>query len=340
MGRVGQHVKAALALVILLSFYLVLVLTAYSLLAAVRAPVVIGNLGSLGVVLAVSLGVMYAHYRFGVARIVEEMDARELDPGTHDDLFARVDTYANAVGIDRPRVYLAPLDEPNAMALGGPRRGRLVLTTALLETLERDELDAILAHECVHLKHRDSVIQSLGHTVVRLVGGAVWLLFLVVGYVAALLAFLVGERPRKAYGEDHQEDALRDGAAIAAMLLMVGLVVVIRMLSRQREFVADTGAVAATDDVDALASALRKIEAAAGTDSAPDAVPSSLFVVGVADAVLGRYFDSHPPVDRRIERLRERFGDRDGSDHDDPAGSPPGSPSRTEPTRPTDRNAR
>jgi heat shock protein HtpX len=325
MGRVGHHVKAALALAILLSFYLVLVLTAYTVLAAVRVTAVLGNLGALGVVLAVSLVVMYAHYRFGVARIVEEMDARELSPETHANLFARIDGCANAVGIDRPRVSLAPLAEPNAMALGGPRRGRLILTTALLETLDGAELDAILAHECVHLKHRDSVVQSLGHTVVRLVGGAVWLLFLVVGYLAALLAFLVGERPRKAYGEDLQEDALRDGAAIAAMLLMVGLVVIIRMLSRQREFVADAGAVAVTGDADALARALRKIEAASGTDSAPDAVPSSLFVVGMADAVLGQYFDSHPSVDRRIERLRKRFGDREN-----PTGSADGSAGPTD----------
>lgn len=328
MERVGHHVKAALALAILLGFYLVLVLTAYTFLAAVRITVVLGNLGALGVVLTVSLVVMYAHYRIGVARIVEDMDARELAPEPNANLFARVDRCANDVGIDRPRMYLAPLAEPNAMALGGPRRGRLILTTALLETLDEPELDAILAHECVHLKHRDSVVQSLGHTVVRVVGGAVWLLFLVVGYLGALLAFLVGERPRKAYGEDRREDALRDSAATAAMVLMAGLVVVIRLLSRQREFVADAGAAAVTGDEEPLARALRKIEAATDSDSTPDAVPSSLFVVGMADAVLGRYFDYHPSVDRRIERLRERFGDRE-----DPTGS------ADEPADPTDENA-
>jgi heat shock protein HtpX len=310
MGRLAHSAKAALALAILLSFYLFAVLSAYSLLAAVRATAVLGSIGALGVVLSVSLALMYAHYRLGMARIVDGMEARELSPSTFPEVLERVDRSASAVGIDRPRVYLAPLDEPNAMALGGPRRGRLILTTGLLETLDGDELEGILAHECVHLKHRDSVVQSLGHSVVRMVGGAVWLLFLVVGYVASLLAFVVGERPRKAYGEDPREDALRDAAAIAAMLLMLGLVVVIRLLSRQREFVADAGAVDATNDVEALASALRKIEAAAETDSAPDAVPSSLFVVGMADAVLGQYFDSHPSVDRRVARLQERFGYR------------------------------
>lgn len=310
MGRLAHSAKAALALAILLSFYLFLVLSAYSLLAAVRATAVLGSLGALAIVLIVSLGLMYAHYRLGMVRIVDGMEAEELPPSAAPKVFERVDRSASAVGIDRPRVYLAPLSEPNALALGGPRRGRLVLTTGLLETLDGNELECILAHECVHLKHRDSVVQSLGHSVVRMVGGAVWLIFLVVGYVASLVAFVVGERPRKAYGEDLREDALRDAAAIAAMLLMVGLVVVIRMLSRQREFVADAGAVQATNDPAGLASALRKIEAAADTDSAPDAVPSSLFVVGMADAVLGQYFDSHPSVDRRIERLRAQVDDR------------------------------
>jgi heat shock protein HtpX len=311
MGRVSHSIKAALAFAILLSFYLVLVLTAFTLLAAVQVTTVLGNVGALLVITGVSLGVMYVHYRMGVARIVQEMGAQEPIPTGSEELFTRVDRCARAVGIDRPAISIAPIEEPNALALGGPKRGRLILTTRLLETLDGDELDAILAHECVHLKHRDSVVQSLGHAVIRLVGGAVWLIFLLAGYVAGLLAFLVGERPRKAYGEDHQEDALRDSAAIAAMLLMVGLVVVIRLLSRQREFVADAGAVAVTDDVDALASALRKIEAATTPDAPSDAVPSSLFVVGMADAVLGQYFDSHPSVDQRIDRLYERFGDRE-----------------------------
>jgi heat shock protein HtpX len=310
MGRLGHHCKAALALAILLAFYLVVVLSAYSVLAAVRVTAVLGSAGALGVVLFVSLVVMYAHYRFGVARIVDGVGARELSPDGHEALFTRVDRLADAVGIDRPRVYLAPLDDPNAMALGGPRHGRLVLTTALLETLDGNELDAILAHEFVHLKHRDSVVQSLGHGVVRLIGGVVWVLFLAAGYVAALVAFAVGERPRKAYGHDLREGALRQGASVAATLLMIGLVVVTRTLSRQREYVADAGAVAVTNDLASLASALRKIDAASGNAPAPEEVPPSLFVVGMADAVLGQWFDSHPPVDRRVARLRERFEDR------------------------------
>jgi heat shock protein HtpX len=303
MRLVGLRFRMFLAAGVLCGFFLAVVLGAYSVFAAVRLTTVLGNAGALAVVVAVTLGVMFAQYKVGVARIVATLHAGPLHADDYDYLHHAADVLSDDVGVARPTLVVAEMGEPNALALGGPRGGRVFLSKRLLTTLTPAEQRAILAHELVHLKHRDTVVQSLAHSVVRMIGGITWCLFAVLGVVAWLVGKLAGtERDR---GDDRGVD-LQQQAVAAATLLMVVLTVFTRMLSRQREYVADRKAVDATGDAGALVRALRKIEAHSDEDAVVhDVAPASLAVVGVADAMLGPLFDTHPQIDRRVERIAD-----------------------------------
>jgi heat shock protein HtpX len=310
MREFGLWLRTLLAASVLCGIYLGVVLLAYSLLAAVRITTVLGDVGALAVVVCVTLGAMFLQYRLGVRRTVTDLDARPLSQSACPDLHAAADELSDAVGVGRPDLYVARMDTPNALALGSRRGGRVFFSESLLERLDADERRAILAHELVHLRYHDTVVQSLAHSLVRTVGALTWVLFAMLGAFAWAVGKLVGAE-RNVPGRERSVD-LNETAVAAATMLMVVLTVVTRTLSRQREAVADRAAARATGDPAALASALRTIAAGTGPTS-PREAPPSLYVVGVADAMLGPLFYTHPPVERRVDRLLETVG----PDHDD-----------------------
>ncbi len=321
MRGLGLWLRTLLATSVLCGIYLGVVLVAYSLLAAVRVTAVLGDAGAFAVVVAVSLAVMFAQYRLGVRRTVDRLDARPLPEAACPDLHAAADELSPVVGVARPDLYVAAMDDPNALALGGRRSGRVFFSESLLADLDAAERRAILAHELVHLRYHDTVVQSLAHGLVRTVGALTWCLFATLGAFAWLVGKLVGAE-RSVPGDDRGVD-LNQTAVAAATMLMIVLTVVTRTLSRQRETVADREAARVTGDADALASALRAIAGGSGGGATREAAAPSLYVVGVANAMLGPLFDTHPSVEDRVRRLREATEtdaepDRDG----DPEAAP------------------
>ncbi len=318
MRNVGLWLRTLLAASVLCGIYLAAVLVAYSLLAAVRVTAVLGNAGALGVVVCVSLSVMFAQYRLGVRRTVDALDARPLSESACPGLHRAADDLSEAVGVGRPDLYVADMGEPNALALGGRRSGRVFVSERLLSELDAEERRAILAHELVHLRYHDTVVQSLAHGLVRTLGALTWCLFATLGAFAWVVGKLVGAE-RAVPGDDHGVD-LNQTAVAAATMLMVTLTVVTRTLSRQREAVADRVAARVTGDPDALATALRTIASGSSPAVTREAAPPSLYVVGVADAVLGPLFDTHPPVEKRVERLQNAAAT--GARDEEPEGTP------------------
>jgi len=309
MRALGLWLRSLLAASVLCAIYLGLVVLAYSLVAAVRVAAVLGDAGAFATVVAVTLAAMLVQYRLGVRRTAAQLDARPLPASACPELHETTTELSDAVGVSRPTLYVAEMDEPNALALGGLRGGKVFLSERLLSRLDADERAAIVAHELVHLKYRDTVVQSLAHTLVRTVGALTWVLFALLSGFAWAVGKLVGAE-RNVPGRDRRVD-YRQTAVAAATMLMVVLTVLTRALSRQREHLADERAAAATGDPAALASALRTVaDASSGASgSADEAAPPSLYVVGVADAVLGPLFDTHPPVERRVRRLLAAAGD-------------------------------
>jgi heat shock protein HtpX len=225
-------------------------------------------------------------------KIVLKMSgARELAPNEAPWLHNMVEELSYAAQIPKPRVYLIPEPQPNAFATGrNPQNGAVAVTQGIVDLLNERELRGVIAHELAHIKNRDILVSSVAATMA-----------MAITYVAHALQFaaIFGG------GRDSEERGSGGGllvalvAPIAAMLVQLGI-------SRSREYLADeTGARISGDPV-ALASALRKLHMGAQripADVAP--ATASLFIVNplAAGETLMNLFSTHPPMEKRIERL-------------------------------------
>ncbi len=238
------------------------------------------------------------------------------------DLYKRVERLAIAAGLPMPRVEIMETQALNAYAAGlGPDDATVAVTRGLLETLDPRELDAVLAHEMVHIRNRD----------VRLM---VFALIFAGGITlgGSLVAHLINQRRGNSWSSSdfdtggfgvrghHRNGGLGAPAlvAVAGALLVaaatlalthVGAIMTRLAISRAREFMADAGAVELTKDPDALISALAKIS---GHDYVPGAsdTMSAMMISSSFDEedIFEELFSTHPPVASRIAALSTHAG--------------------------------
>ncbi len=213
---------------------------------------------------------------------------REEDP----ELVDLVATLAEQAGLPMPKVYASPAAAPNAFATGrGPHHAAVCVTDGLRQMLRREELAGVLAHELGHVKHRDILIS----TVAAIIAGAISVL-------ARIALFSGGGRGDR-----------REGNPIAALLLLIlapiAAMIIQLAISRSREYEADRYGADLTGQPRWLAGALQKL--AAGNSRIPLNVPQtqlSLFIVAPLTGTgerISRLFMTHPPIEKRIQRLEE-----------------------------------
>ncbi|MFC6954973.1 zinc metalloprotease HtpX [Halorubellus litoreus] len=217
------------------------------------------------------------------------MGARTVDADEYPQLHAVVTRLSQQADLPKPSVAVAQTKTPNAFAAGRSQSAATVcVTTGLLETLEDDELEAVVAHELAHVKNRDVMIMTVAS------------FFSTIAMFVLRWGWLFG-------GDDENPSALV--AVIASFVVWIISFLLMRALSRYREFAADRGAVAITGRPSALASALQRI------DTRMDAVPkrdareraemNAFFIQPLRSGFVGRLFSTHPSTEARIERLRD-----------------------------------
>ena len=245
--------------------------------------------GSSGLVMGFvfALATNLASYWFSDKIVLRMYGATEVGPG--HPLYETVARLAQRAGLPMPRCYTIPDASPNAFATGrNPQHAAVAATEGILQILNDDELEGVLAHELSHVKHRDILTSS----------------------VAATLAasIMMVSRLAMFWGAGRDDD--RQGANPVALLATVILAPIAAMLiqaaiSRSREYDADAGGAALAGHPDGLVSALRKIEAVAKRVPL-DANPATahLFIVKPfsVQGLLG-LFSTHPPTDQRIAAL-------------------------------------
>ena len=219
-------------------------------------------------------------------------------PEVYWRLFRIVERLAGRMGIPVPKLYLISSDSPNAFATGrNPQNAAVAVTEGVLGLLNDEELEGVLAHELGHVKNRDILISS----VAAMIAGAIT-------YLAHMgqWAMIFG-----GYGGDRDRDGERGGglgsllfiflAPIAALLIQLAV-------SRQREYEADTTGANLTGNPYGLAHALEKLDV--WSKRLPlEASPSTahLFIVKpFSGGGLMQWFSTHPPIQKRIERLLGR----------------------------------
>ncbi|ELY89035.1 peptidase M48 Ste24p [Natrialba hulunbeirensis JCM 10989] len=230
-------------------------------------------------ILALSIVVLpAAQYKFGkwmALRGTEEMP----NEGQYREIHQMTESLSRDMGLDKPKLVVQDMGVPNAFATGRKGAGVVCVSNELIQLLERDELEGVIAHELAHLNNRDTITMILGQSVGMVVSYAVFF------FVRDDNNFLV---------------------AYAAMMIAQLLTTILVMaISRYREYVADDDARQYIGTGDPLARALEKISRGAeGRESQVDETVSALCILNTDRSLMQKLFASHPPTEKRIEKLR------------------------------------
>ena len=206
--------------------------------------------------------------------------------------------------LPKPRVYIIQNDSPNAFATGrNPRNAAVAATTGIMRILNRDELSAVMAHEMAHVGNRDTLIMTVAATI----AGAITFLAMIARFSMLFGGFGGGFGRRDSGG--HGPMIAIVGLLVVAVLLPLAAILVRAAISRAREYQADSTGARTCRNPWALASALEKLERE--TSRKPMKVNeavSHLFIVNPLSGFSATMFSTHPPMQKRISRLREMRG--------------------------------
>nr|WCO03973.1 zinc metalloprotease HtpX [Cystobacter sp.] len=271
------------------------------LLLGVLSVVLIGIGAALGKgfligALVLSLAMNVGAYFFSDKLVLSMHGAQEVSPQQAPGLHRMVEELSRQAGIPKPRVFLMNEAQPNAFATGrNPEHGVVAVTAGILEVLDQRELRGVLAHELAHIKNRDILVS----TIAAAVASAVTYLAHAVGLFGSMF---MGRDEDEGEGlSPLQTLALALVAPIAATLIQMGI-------SRSREYLADQTGAEISGDPEALAMALKKLEA--GAMALPvqgQPATASLFIVSPfagMQSILS-LFSTHPRTEERVRRLRE-----------------------------------
>lgn len=203
-----------------------------------------------------------------------------------------VERLTQKAGIPMPRIYVIPTDSPNAFATGrNPQHASVAVTHGILQLLNDEELEGVLAHELGHVRNRDILTSSIAATL----AGAITIVARM-GFWAEMFGG-GGDRDREGGGL---------GALVMLILAPIAATLIQLWVSRTREFEADASGAHLTGNPYALASALEKISTVSRRVPLP-ASPSTahLFIVAplLSGEMLANLFSTHPPIRARIEKL-------------------------------------
>ncbi len=233
-------------------------------------------------------------YWFSDKIVLAMYKARELPENQFPQIYLAVRELAQKANMPAPRVYIAPIEAPNAFATGrNPQHAVVCVTDGILNLLNREELKGVIAHEMAHIKNRDTLIM----TVTAAIASAIMMLAYMARWAAIFGGF--GGRDRSRGGGIIGLLAITIIAPLAAMIIQLAI-------SRSREYGADNRGAYLAGSGSGLASALLKLHKSSSRHRM-NASPQTahLFIVNpLSGSFIANLFSTHPPVEKRVERLR------------------------------------
>ncbi|PYQ13048.1 MAG: zinc metalloprotease HtpX [Acidobacteria bacterium] len=255
----------------------------------------IGGRSGITVALLFAAVMNFAAWFWSDKIVLASYRAQPVGPQEAPELYAIVDGLAARAGIPMPRLYVIPDPALNAFATGrSPSHAAVAATEGILRAMSRDELEGVLAHELSHVINRDTLTSTVAAT---LAGAITW--------VAHMAYFMP-------LGRDRDDEGGNPLVMLLTLLLAPLAAMLIQLaVSRSREYEADTSGARLVGHPEGLANALRRLQAAAERIPMRSADPATahLFIVNpLSGRSLAGLFSTHPPLEKRIERLMSLRG--------------------------------
>ncbi len=277
----ANHIKTMLLMIFL------------TLILLVVGELLLGDWGLI-IALAAAFVLNFFAYWYSDKAAIAMTRSRPLKESEAPQVYETVRELTSSSGMPMPGLYLMPTDQPNAFAAGrNPDNSVVAVTQGLVRMLDREELRGVLAHELAHIRNRDILVS----TVAAVIAGALMFISRI-----GMYGMMFGGR--------------REGGhpvmfliKLAAMILAPLCAILIRMaISRAREYQADATGAEISRSPDGLASALQKMESYARRRPLQvNEATSHMFIVNPLSAKgLSGLFSTHPPIQERIKRLRNR----------------------------------
>lgn len=243
------------------------------------------------IVIAVVMGVV--QYFFSDKLVLMSTGAKIVEYDEAPDLHRMIEKLCTEADLPKPRIAVMHSPMPNAFATGrSPNHAVVAVTDSIMQTLNKDELEAVLAHELSHVKNRDILTMT------------------VASFVAMIASMIMNNFLFASLFSNREQGGAWIIAGIVAAVVWVIATLLMMALSRYREFAADRGAAYITTNPDALISALQKISGRMDrlpTEAKVAAEGANAFYIipALSGKTLAGLFSTHPSLEKRIENLEK-----------------------------------
>lgn len=241
------------------------------------------------------IGLLFVGVWFLIAFIFQEKltmtmaHAHETNRKAYPELYNLVENLSITAGIKMPKLYMMDSEALNAFASGiSVNNAVICVTSGLVKKLNKNELEAVLAHEMSHITHRDMRLLTIAT--------------LFVGIIAIISQITLRSLLFKRSSSDKKSNPLLIVVFITSILGYFIAILSKFAISRKREFMADAGSVVLTKDKDAMIAGLKKISGKSEVTDAPSDLRFMLF--DNTESYLG-LFDTHPSIEKRIKALEK-----------------------------------
>ncbi len=287
--QIASNKRRTIALIVIFIAFIIIVGYVFSRLYAI---------GPVGIAIAAGFAILmsWGSYYYSDKIVLKVSRARPLKHNEYAYLDNTIEGLAIAAGLPKPKAYIIDDPSPNAFAIGrNPEKAVVAVTKGLVEKLNREELEGVIAHEMSHIKNFDIRLMAIVSVLVGLV-------VLMADWFRYSMWFGSFDDNRK--------------SNLGAIIMVVGLVLAVvaplfAMLikfavSRRREFLADASAVQLTRYPTGLANALKKLSSNKKQLRAASNATAHLFIVNPFQSFsFSKMFSTHPPIEERLKRLEE-----------------------------------
>lgn len=238
-----------------------------------------------------SLASSLISYFFGDQIVLSLNGAKPADRLNYFNFYTVTENLSLANNTPMPKIYVINSNAPNAFATGtNPKNASICATTGLLEKLDRTELEGVIAHELSHIKNFDTRIMTL------------------VSVLIGSLSILINQSQSLFYRKNRDRDRSSilqiSGLILIIFAPIIGKIIQLA-ISRQREYLADSGAVKLTRQPQGLISALQKISTDSNPLNSASTATASLYIINpFKNQNFSHLFSTHPPIEKRIQALK------------------------------------